>query len=377
LMVFRGYDVFYESDPVTINYTATGAETLNTGAYNYGITITDPLPNPTEIPPHLGWNLAGNPYPSPVDWLASSGWDKSDINDAKYIWDGNLDLYTIFIGGGSPIGINGGTRFIPSNQGFWVQAVVNGSIGISNAVRVGDITGTPDFYKLQPPDYPLLSLVASGNDKSDEVVIRFIEGTTGGFDLNYDATKLYSFAEDVPQLGIRNGKQVLALNTLPYIYEDLCLVINFQCGKAGIYEIGISERTTLEPGTRIYLQDLFSNLLVKLSKDQNYSFYHDLSDEKTRFKLYFNPSEETLNGCANGEFFNAYSSRNNIHITKITSEDLNGEIEIFNVTGQKVHGQALENGQTTDICLNVPTGYYLLYIVTNQYVYNKKILIIN
>ena len=54
-------------------------------------------------------------------------------------------------------------------------------------------------------------------NRSDEVVIRFIEGTTDGFDLNLDASKLFSFNEDVPQLSIKSGKQVLAINTLPQI----------------------------------------------------------------------------------------------------------------------------------------------------------------
>jgi hypothetical protein len=98
LVPFRGYDVYFYTNPVTASYTATAAQNVNTGPYTFGVTLTNS--NPTEIPSHKGWNLAGNPYPSPVDWLAASGWDKSDINDAKYIWDGANDIYTIYVGWG-------------------------------------------------------------------------------------------------------------------------------------------------------------------------------------------------------------------------------------------------------------------------------------
>jgi hypothetical protein len=377
LMVFRGYDVYFQTNPVTVDYMATGAETLNTGSYNYNVTITDPAPNPMEIPSHMGWNFAGNPYPSPVDWLASGGWDKSDINDAKYIWDGTNNIYTIFLGGGSPIGINGGTRFIPSNQGFWVQAVQNGSVSINNSTRLGDMTGTPDFYKITPPDYPLISLIASGNNKQDEVMIRFIEGTTGRFDINYDASKLYSFTEDVPQLAIMNGKQALAISSLPEMKDNQFVTLDFQCGTAGYYQIEISERTELDSDVKLYLQDLLSISFTELEKNLPYNFYHNPADNKNRFRLYFNPSAETILDGGNESHFSVYTARNTIKIIKNTAEDLSGQLFICTLTGQEIYQQTIINNPESTITVTFPTGYYILYIVTNQFVYNKKILLIN
>ena len=71
LVPFRGYDGYFATSPVTVSYTATVTETLNTVTYTFGITLTNSTPG--EIPSHKGWNLAGNPYPSPVDWMAASG----------------------------------------------------------------------------------------------------------------------------------------------------------------------------------------------------------------------------------------------------------------------------------------------------------------
>jgi hypothetical protein len=379
LMVFRGYDVYFDSSPVTVSYFATGAETLNTGAYNYTVINTDPAPNPVEIPEHKGWNLVGNPYPCPVDWLAASGWDKSDINDFKYIWDGTNNIYSIF-GGSPPIGVNGGTRFIPSNQGFWVQvqpAISSGTVGINNAVRIGYITGTPDFYKDEPIDYPMVSLVASGNNFSDEIVIRFLDGTTDGFDVNKDASKLFSFHPDVPQIIIKYGKQSFALNSLPEIREDLAVNLDFRCGKSGFYTINLTNRTILDPDIRLYLKDDMVQKLINLKSDSSYRFYHDPSNPENRFKVYFNPSADIINNITPDSYFSVYSTGNMITVIKNTTKEISGEIVIYNLPGQPVWRGTLSNDDRTDIRANLPAGCYIVSIITDQHVSNSKIVISN
>jgi hypothetical protein len=375
LVPFRGYDVYFYTNPVTISYAATGAETLNTGSYTFSVTITNSTP--TEIPSHKGWNLAGNPYPSPVDWLAGSGWDKSDINDAKYIWDGANDIYTIFVGGGAPIGINGGTRFIPSNQGFWVQAVVNGTIGINNAVRIGNISGTPDFYKEAPIDYPMISLVASGDAGSDEMIVRFIPGTSDGFDINWDAMKLFSQNPDVPQLSIAHDKQVFALNTLPEITGDLVVPLKFQSAASGFYTIRVSPRTTLDDSTTIYLKDIVEKKTINLAEDSLYTFYHDPVNTRERFKLFFNPGEDLLNDITPATYFTVYAVGNLIMIRKNTVAEANGEIRIFDLTGRPVYSANLGNSRSQGITVNLATGYYIVSVVTPACISNTKIFIIH
>lgn len=377
LVVFRGYDVFFETSPVTVNYEATGSETLNTGTYTYNVTNTDPAPNPYEIPSHKGWNLAGNPYPSPVDWLATSGWDKSDINDAKYIWDGVNDVYTIFVGGGSPYGVNGGTRFIPSNQGFWVQAVQTGTIGINNAVRLGSMTGTPDYYKLDPVDYPVISLFASGNTKKDEVVVRFIEGTSSAFDVNYDATKLFSHIEDVPQISIVSGNQVFALNTLNAIIENMEINLAFQCAKSGYYSIGLNASSHIDNSVKVYLKDELQQKVVNLTIDSIYNFYHIPSNYKKRFRVWINPSQDVINNIGPESYFTISAENNVIAIMKNTTQDVSGEIVVYNMMGQPVGRKKLNNDGNSSIAVDVPTGYYIVRIHSKKHTYNFKVLIVN
>jgi hypothetical protein len=374
LMVFRGYDVLFYTNPVTIDYLATGVESVNTGPYS--ISVINTSSTPSEIPSHKGWNLLGNPYPSPVDWLAGSGWDKSDINDAKYIWDGANNVYTIFLGGGSPVGINGGTRFIPSNQGFWVQSVVaSGTVSINNATRVGDISGTPDYYKLDPIDYPLVSIVSFSEEYQDEVVVRFLQGTTEGFDISWDATKLLSINEDVPQLIIRHGERSFALNTLPEIKPGLEVGMSFRCAKEGEYKIRLDDRTNLDPTVKVYLRDVLEENIVQLEKGFPYTFHHEPNTGADRFKLFFDPDQDIINDISAENWFTVYGGRQQINIIKNTVKDVSGKILVYNMLGQILLIRPLNNDDMNIIQLSLPEGYYIVSIVTSQLADNTKVFV--
>ncbi len=375
LTPFKGYDVLDSAD-ITVDYTGSGSAALNTGAYT--IAVTNTSSTPTEIASHKGWNLVGNPYPSPVDWQASSGWTKTSINDAKYIWDGTNDQYTIWLGGGAPVGINGGTQYIPSNQGFWVQATSNGNFGISNAVRTGYITGTPDFYKSgEVFDYPLVSLIAEGDGHTDETIVRFIEGTTKKFDRNWDATKLFSMNPDVPQLYIENNGYDFALNTLPEIEENLYVPLDFKCAKAGYYTIRLTDRTNIGNHTELYLKDMLEHKIINLKQEGAYGFYHTSDNDNARFQLLFNPSQDVLNGITPDNYFSVYSNGNKIFIIKNTTRTLTGQVIVYNLQGQIISMQPISENKRSQLTINRATGYYIVRVQTSETVINTKVLIFN
>ncbi len=71
----------------------------------------------------FGWNLVGNPYPSAIDWEASSGWTKTAVNPTIYIHKTNgWASYNA----GSQTGNNGGSRNIASGQAFFVEQTDGG-----------------------------------------------------------------------------------------------------------------------------------------------------------------------------------------------------------------------------------------------------------
>lgn len=373
LGTFRAYDVLFQNGDVLVDYTGAGNE-LNTGPFSRAVTITNSTP--TETPEHKGWNLMANPYPSPINWQTAAGYNKTSINDAKYIWDGSNDIYTIWLGGGAPIGINGGTRYIPSNQGFWVQAVSNGTFGINNAARTGFMAATPDFYKsTEQFDYPLLSLVVKNNQHSDEAVIRFIEGNSEKFDVNYDASKLFSRNDKVPQISIVSGKDILALNTFSQIEDDLEIPVYFKCAGEGYFTLEIAERTNLLPGIAVYLKDEQTDEVINLSDAGQYFFYHDPFNAEDRFKIIFNPNPDIINNLKPENYFSVYSNRNKVVLVKNSVKKLNGKVSVYNMQGKLVFAKELSVNRSDSFTLHVEPGYYIVQINTQEAVNNSKVII--
>ena len=101
--------------------TASFVGTLNTGNFGSGLTRTG-----------LGWNLVGNPYPSPIDWDALTGWTKTNVDNATYRHVNNA-TWAEYVGG---VGANGGTRYIAGEQGFFV--------GVTTGFTAGTLSMTND-----------------------------------------------------------------------------------------------------------------------------------------------------------------------------------------------------------------------------------------
>jgi hypothetical protein len=370
LSVMRGYDVFSPTI-LTINYYAPIGSSIHTGNYSIGVTRTDVGNGETEN--RKGWNLIGNPYPSPINWLEESGWDKSNINDAKYIWCPNNNNYTIYLGGTNPVGINGATQYIPSNQGFWVQAVTNGSVSINNSSRLGIAIATPDYYKNSNINQQEILLISHGNGYTDETMIRFISGSTPGFDINQDASKLLSTHDSVPQLFTKSNNARFAINTYPEINTVGEIDLHFQCNTNGYYSISIDSKSTIDYSQSIYLKDNDNQTMYNLSNLTKYTFFHNRLNNNSRFKIFINPSEEILNNILPENYFSVSTNKNAISIIKNTSKTLTGQIKVYNINGQLIKTETLSNNHINRLDLNAPNGYYILNIKTNENVINYKI----
>ncbi len=357
--VMQGYDVFLEAS-ITANYFGASEANLNTGPYSSAITKTD-VPN-GEVENRKGWNLLGNPYPCPVDWLQETGWNKSDINDAKYIWNPDNNNYTIFLGGVSPTGVNGGTRYIPSSQGFWVQAVQNGSVSIGNSARVGIADGTPPYYKESQKE---LRITINGNGYSDETLIRFLPWSSTSFDINGDASKLFTRHDSVPQIYTRTGKNLLAINSLPENTVTTGINLDFRCGVSGYYNMEIITNTE-----GFYLYDLYERVYYEINTEFTMDFLYNTSNSNDRFMLYYNVDKPYMDHLNPDPYqINAFGDK--ITISRNIADDRTGILRLFSVSG-KLLGSYEISGNNTIINTGLSHGWYVASINLGNKLYNYK-----
>lgn len=182
-----------------------------------------------------GYNLIGNPYPSPIDWDASPGWARTNIDNALYYFKTSTTLqyggtYNTYINGISSNGL--ATGIVPSMQGFFVHVSdgtwpVTGTLAMNNDVRLND--QTHPFSKSEGKvEKPYLRLVSGYTDDStsyDPLVVYFDEKATYNFDGQLDALKLYNTDAKVTNFySFGEDDNRLSINALPMTKENLCTV---------------------------------------------------------------------------------------------------------------------------------------------------------
>ena len=102
----RGYMVYTPEETHTYQF----AGPMNAGTFNPLVTFAG-----------SGHNLVPNPYPSAINWDASSGWVKTGIANSVYIWPSGGSNYAAYVNGTAT---NGGTNIIPAGQAFFLWIVL-------------------------------------------------------------------------------------------------------------------------------------------------------------------------------------------------------------------------------------------------------------
>lgn len=145
-----------------------------------------------------GFNLVCNPYPSAIDW-DDPDWNRTNVADAIYIQDPDTKQYATYVSGAST---NGGSRYISSQQAFWINAVAaSPTLQLSEGVKA-DVD--PAFIKAT--QNPGMKITFGRNGEFDEVVMRHIDSATDNYDYQWDAQKYWGGWGDYCQVSLINGQ---------------------------------------------------------------------------------------------------------------------------------------------------------------------------
>ncbi len=168
---------------------------LNQGDISLPVTFT-----PSGTPSEDGWCLIANPYASTIDWR-SANWTKVGLADATYIQDPDTEHYATYISGASA---NGGSRFIASQQSFWVHALTaSPELLIHESVK----SNVDADFKTAPVYSPGMTIQLSAEgQETDEAVLRHIDGATDAVEAEFDAVKMYGGWGVNPQVMLLNSE---------------------------------------------------------------------------------------------------------------------------------------------------------------------------
>jgi len=333
----EGYAVNFGETESPLIFNITGVVnngSLSATLYNHNNTYSQ------------GFNLIGNPYPSPIDWDAPSGWTKINIDNAIYYFETSTTdqyggTYVTYADGVSSNGM--ATNLIPSMQGFFVHVSdgswpVTGTLAMNNSVRITDLTHP--LTKSDKDSRSLIRLIAEFSDDTvsvDPVVIYFDEKATNEFDGQLDALKLMNTDFMVPNLyAIGSDGAKFSISALPIISDTLLRVplgLNLNRDGNVIFKISTLEGNLGD--MEIYFSDIVTGIKQNLLNDEQYEVNLDYGQYENRFFLDF---RNILTGIPEypikDDLFKIYCSHGILKLEINTLAGADGTLMITNLTGQ-------------------------------------------
>ncbi|HPD66410.1 MAG TPA: hypothetical protein P5050_12410 [Bacteroidia bacterium] len=368
LVVGKGYDVYYKNKNQVVTFTGT----MNTGSVVMNLTKT--------LSGGQGYNLVGNPYPAAIDWDAATGWTKTNISNAIYVWDmknNNIAAYN------NKVGTNGGSNMIPATSAFFVicNNTLGGSLKMTDAVKVNS---KPNFRESKPENIVRVKL--SNGLRYDETVIRFDETATSKFDHEFDAEKMYSFDASTPQIYSFSKENIdLAISAMNMTSEPVHVQLGYIANAEGKYSLDFNFES-FDPTVNVYLEDTELNIMHDLHTG-NYVFNTVTGENNSRFILHFipvqivnnNSGNDTLNSnvsaienkADNGNM-KIYSVNKKIYVQTVSE---NTSVSVFNVSGQEIISENLKGIGLHSIDMQAYNGCFIVRTISGELAYSAKVIV--
>ncbi|MDO7877760.1 S8/S53 family peptidase [Hymenobacter sp. ASUV-10] len=364
----RGYTVNIAAGG-TLNFTGA----LHNGAINRSLTAAASPALET------GWNLVGNPYPSPLDWRTVSL--PAGVGSAIYVFQstgpyaGQYRSYQNGIGG-SPI--------VPLGQGFFVRTSAPATLAFDNTNRVITFdAATPNVLRStdQRPQIHL-ALTSQAGLTPDQAVIYFESGATPGADARFDAFKLTNPGVSL-QLASLAGTEALAINGLPPMGSTLQSVpLAVTVPQSGAYALRVEQLSNFAAGTTVWFRDALTGSQQQLVAEASYSFTLPTTTAPGRFSLEFRPGTATATAAA-VMATNLSVYPNPAHRSFTVSLPLDApqsaELVLIDALGRPVRRQSLllpAAGASASVDVRgLPVGVYILKLQTGHQALTQRLVI--
>ncbi|MBK7147282.1 MAG: lamin tail domain-containing protein [Bacteroidetes bacterium] len=335
----------YAGAPYTIDLRGTPYN----GPQSIGITHTS-----TGTPNADGWNLVGNPYPSPIDWndvfTANTG-----IGTSYYAFNTTGEYTGNYSSWNGSTGANGGTRNIAVGQGFFVykNAPGTGNLSMTNAIREADATTVFHKSSVVMPDEIRLQLTGSGN--SDEIVA-YTDGTaTWNYDVNHDAQKIA--AGSTVYMSYKQLGKEYAINVIDEITETTELPLVLWVTDTGTYTLEATELNV--DGYITYLKDAELNTLTDLTTTASVTLpLNGGQVYEGRYSIVFE-AVEIPSGIVTVKDQNIkiYSHQNIVVVER--NNDQSATITISNTLGQTIK-EVSSDSKRTEVTLDNTNPWYAI-----------------
>ena len=345
-------------------YLPAGSTADWTGAPNAGVVNAVTITNQggsSAYPEHHGWNLLGNPYPSPLsidDFLLQNGTVLNSPNqyEPSGPFSGTYQPYAP----GSNVAIA---------QGFMVFCSITSVPGFSDAMR----TTGPAMWKNEAGDYfdHKLEIEVHGNGHADRTEVYFNREATADFDVVYDRTKV---ASDAGQPTIWTG-DMLAMNGQHLQDMRGRIPVTIDPGAEGSFELRFSGIETFDGSTGIYLEDAWTGERVDLRTTDSHMVDLDEGPTNERFHVVFEKSTTGVDDLS-AHGIDVYSHRDVVTIDLVNTEAERSDVVITDMTGRTVATASDLGRERTKFTIPMAAGIYMVTVVQDGRRFTKQVVIV-
>ncbi|UII31639.1 T9SS type A sorting domain-containing protein [Fulvivirga ulvae] len=360
----RGY-LAYMWEDVQVSWDLVG--NVNSGDIDLNITHTVSTPvNPDAD----GWNLIGNPYPSPVFWDNGSGWSKTDIAPVIYVPDNASGLFRTWDADSQSGDLPNGV--VALGQAFWVYAeTTDASLTINENAKTA-LSGS--FFRKGTNEWQELTISLTYDNFTDNSFIIIREDAKPGYEPGRDAPKLQGELFSVSVMENPGERKCVRFAT----DNSDGTWIYIKAVNEGDYTLTMNSDNSFIEDQHLYLYDIYTGEKYSLSETKTINFTVDSNKESkgARFVLRKNDHNQSV---VESPPVNVYPvpAADFINITAYAGVPTH--VRIIDSRGRVVYPEVRidENGDRISAVVDMSglrSGIYLLVCNINGQVVSKRII---
>jgi PKD repeat protein len=261
-------DVMQPTHGYTVNMPVTTAPVAFTGTFNNAAQNSGALNRGTDA--DAGWQLLGNPYPSPLDWNTVTTAQRPGLDAAMYVYQSTGHYAGTYRSYANGVGTS---PLVVAGSGYFVRVSTPGTPGavnLTNANRVTSFAAQPVFGRGMADSRPMLHLQLTGANLSDDAFLYLQTGATAGVDTEFDATKLPNPAG--LDLATLSGTRPLAINGLPVLgAAEVVVPLHLRVQQAGSFTFEVADLANFG-NNPVYLRDALTGTQQQLATGTTYAF---------------------------------------------------------------------------------------------------------
>jgi hypothetical protein len=334
----------------------------------------------------LGYNLLGNPYPSPIssdEFIVDNGFAKT-----LYFWThtapasggiyptNNYASYTLLGGVASAAGGAIPNNRIQVGQGFFVNSAGAYSAKFTNEMREDAITST-QFFKEgdatktinEEEKHRVWLNLNSKATPINQILVGYIQGASVNVDEKIDGKMLDTSKTMLYNL-IDNSEYVIQGKGLPFTDEDV-IKLGLKVVEAGDFEINIEQVDGLFTTQDVFVKDNYANVIHNL-KEGSYNFIAQVGTFNDRFELIY--KKPTQVEVLTSNTVDVLVKNNDLTIQTYNSAI--SKIEVYDVLGKIIYTKSgINNKQFNTNQISVSNQALIVKIqLENGEVVVKKII---